>query len=46
MRVFRVWACTKADGFMTRGEIDIEPSDKGVDEIVATAVEHEGGGKG
>jgi hypothetical protein len=31
---------------MTRGEIDIEPGDKGVDEIVTSAVEHEGGGEG
>lgn len=31
---------------MTRSEINIEPSDKGVDEIVATAVQHEGGGEG
>jgi hypothetical protein len=46
MRVFRVRAGTKADGFMTHREIDIEPSDKGVDEIIATAVEHEGGGEG
>jgi hypothetical protein len=27
-------------------EIDIEPSDQGVDEIVAAAVEHEVGGEG
>jgi hypothetical protein len=46
MRVFCVRAGTKADGFMTRGEIDIEPSNKGVDEIVATAVEYERGGEG
>jgi hypothetical protein len=46
MRVFRVWARTKADGLMTRGEIDIEPCNKGVDEVVATAVEHEGRGEG
>jgi hypothetical protein len=31
---------------MTRREIDIEPSDQGVDEVVTTAVEHEGGGEG
>jgi hypothetical protein len=30
---------------MTRREIDIEPGDKGMDEVVATAVKHEGGGE-
>jgi hypothetical protein len=46
MRVFCVWAGTKADGFMACGEIDIKPGNKGVDEVVATAVEYEGGGEG
>ena len=46
MCVFRVRAGREADGLMTSGEIDVEPSDKGVDEIIAAAVEHEGGGEG
>jgi hypothetical protein len=43
MCVFRVRSRTKVDGFMTRREIDIEPGDKGVNEVVATAVKPEGG---
>lgn len=31
---------------MAGGEIDIEPCDEGVDEVVAAAVEDEGGGEG
>jgi hypothetical protein len=30
------------DGFVAGGEVDIKPSDKGVYEVVAAAVEREG----
>jgi hypothetical protein len=43
MCVFRVRSRTKVDGFMTRREIDIEPGNKGVNEVVAPAVKPEGG---
>lgn len=46
MRVFCVRAGGEADGFVAGGEIDVEPSDERVDEVVAAAVEREGGGEG
>ena len=46
VRVLGVRAGGEADRFMARGEIDVEPSDQGVHEVVAAAVEREGGGEG
>lgn len=37
MRVFRMWACGEANRLVACCEIDIEPCDEGVDEIVSLA---------
>ena len=41
VRVFCVRAGGEADGFVAGGEIDVEPSDEGVYEVIAAAVECE-----
>lgn len=46
MRVLCVWAGGEADGLVAGGEIDVEPCDQSVYEIIAAAVEDEGGGEG
>ena len=44
--VLGVWAGGEADWLVAGGEIDIEPSDDGVDEVVTAGVEEEWGGEG
>lgn len=39
--VFCVRAGGEADGFVAGGEVDVEPSDEGVYEVIAAAVECE-----
>lgn len=46
VRVLCVWAGRKADWLVACGEVNIEPCDKGVYEVVAAAVEDEWGGEG
>lgn len=43
--VFGVWASTKADWLVTGCEVNIEPSDQCVDEVIAASIENEGGGE-
>ena len=46
MGVFRVRAGGETDRLVAGGEVDIEPGDKGVYEVIAAAVECEWGSKG
>ena len=45
MGVFRVRAGGETDRLVAGGEVDIEPGDQGVDEVVAADVEGEWGGE-
>lgn len=44
--VLGVWAGGETDGLVAGGEVNVEPGDQGVDEIVAADVEGEGESKG
>lgn len=44
--VLGVWAGREADWLVAGGEIDVEPGDDGVDEVVAAGVEEEWGSEG
>lgn len=44
--VLGVWAGGEADGLVAGGEVDIEPRDESVHEVVAAGVKGEGGGEG
>jgi hypothetical protein len=44
--VLCVRASGEPDGFVAGSEVDVEPSDKGVYEVIAATVEREGRGKG
>lgn len=42
MSVFGMWACREANRLVTCREINIEPRDKCVDEVISLATEREG----
>ncbi|KFY20163.1 hypothetical protein V493_07733, partial [Pseudogymnoascus sp. VKM F-4281 (FW-2241)] len=44
--VLGVWAGGEANGLVAGGEVDIEPRDEGVHEVVAAGLEDKGGGEG
>ena len=46
MRVFGMRTGREPNRFVTRGKVDIEPGDEGMNEIVSLATEAEGSGKG
>lgn len=46
MSVLGVGAGGEADGLMAGGEVDVEPRDKGVDEVVTLDVQLKVGGEG
>jgi hypothetical protein len=46
VRVFCVWAGGEADRLVASSEIDVEPSDERMDEVIAAAVKSERGCEG
>lgn len=44
--VLGVWAGGETDRLVACGEVDVEPSNEGVDEVVSSGVEDEGAGEG
>lgn len=46
MRVFRMWAGREAYGLVAGGEVDVEPGNERMDEVIPTAVKCERNGEG
>jgi hypothetical protein len=45
VRIFGVRACGEADGFMACCEVDVEPGDQGMYEVISSDVKGEGRGE-